>query len=557
MSSDKRLLLAVGISFLILVFYPVYLKWVTPGVSLSQQKQTALPEQARTGESAENPSYGAREAQPELVQSEDATRFADTLRPGNMYDFSNNRFNAQFTDKGALVTSLEIKNWSKTASAPMPLVKSNSFSKNNAFLVTLANQGIDFRNETFSLEALNEQTGEVRFSIEIPDRWRLVKKFQFDNEKSIIWQEITAKNLSATHQVATLTVSSDLNAAVQHPQDSQESKTVVARHDKLESASMGKIAKKPFVVEEGILWQALAKKYFAIILKPDISAVLFKAWAETKEGETMHGLMQFESVQVPPGGEVKREILIYAGPLYHSELKEVGQGFEKILSHGFFGIFKLWLLAALLWANKVTGNYGWAIILVTCALKLVLTPFTHMSFQSMKKMQAVQPKVKALQERYKNDQTKLSQEMMSLYKKHKVNPMGGCLPMVLQIPVFIAFYHLLVQSVELQGAPFIFWITDLSAPDRLWRLPFSLPVLGDGINLLPLLMLGSMVWQQRLTPQTGSPEQQKIMLIMPIVFGFIFYNLPSGLVLYWFVNNVLSIFHQLFIKGKPLPQHED
>jgi len=174
---------------------------------------------------------------------------------------------------------------------------------------------------------------------------------------------------------------------------------------------------------------------------------------------------------------------------------------QHLLSQGFFGVFKLWLLVALRWVHKVTGNYGWSIILITCAVKLLFTPFTHMSFESMRKMQALQPKIKALQEQYKQDQAKLSKETMELYKRHKVNPMGGRLPMLLQIPVFIAFYQVLVQTVELKGAPFLFWIRDLSEPDRLWALPFSLPFLGDGVNVLPILMLLSMVWQQRLTPR--------------------------------------------------------
>jgi YidC/Oxa1 family membrane protein insertase len=174
----------------------------------------------------------------------------------------------------------------------------------------------------------------------------------------------------------------------------------------------------------------------------------------------------------------------------------------------------------------------------------------------MKKMQALQPKIKALQEQHKNDQAKISREMMELYKRHKVNPMGGCLPMVLQIPVFIAFYQVLAQTAELQGEPFIFWVKDLSGPDRAWTFPFQIPFLGDSVNILPILMIGSMVWQQQLTPHTGTPEQQKVMMIMPLVMGVILYQLPSGLVLYWFVSNLLSIIHQLFVKGKSLPHHE-
>jgi YidC/Oxa1 family membrane protein insertase len=148
--------------------------------------------------------------------------------------------------------------------------------------------------------------------------------------------------------------------------------------------------------------------------------------------------------------------------------------------------------------------------------------------------------------------------MMQLYKRNRVNPMGGCLPMLIQIPIFIAFYQVLSEAIELKGAPFIAWINDLSEPDRLFTFPVSIPFLGDSFHLLPILMLASMVWQQKLTPQAGAtPEQTKIMAFMPLIFGFIFYKMPSGLVLYWFVNNVLSIIHQIFIKRMVVVLHHE
>jgi YidC/Oxa1 family membrane protein insertase len=163
----------------------------------------------------------------------------------------------------------------------------------------------------------------------------------------------------------------------------------------------------------------------------------------------------------------------------------------------------------------------------------------------MKNMQKLQPKMAKLKEKYKGDPTKMNQEVMNLYKTYKVNPLGGCLPMVLQIPVFFALYKVLLMCVELRHAPFMFWINDLSAPDRLY-IGFDLPYVG-GLPVLTLLMGGSMFLQQKMTPTTADPTQAKIMMFLPVVFTFMFINFASGLVLYWFVNNLLAIFQQQMI----------
>ena len=201
------------------------------------------------------------------------------------------------------------------------------------------------------------------------------------------------------------------------------------------------------------------------------------------------------------------------------------------------------------WLYNYIHNYGVAIILLTILIKIVFWPLTQKSFKSMQKMKKIQPKIAQVREKYKDDREKLNQELMGLYNTYKVNPMGGCLPMVLQIPVFIALYRMLNTAVELRHEPFLWWINDLTAPDRL-NIGFEIPYLG-GIPVLTILMGVSMFAQQKMTPSSGDPRQEQIMLLMPVIFTVFFINFPSGLVLYWLVNNILSIVQQYWINRNP------
>jgi len=185
-------------------------------------------------------------------------------------------------------------------------------------------------------------------------------------------------------------------------------------------------------------------------------------------------------------------------------------------------------------------------------IKILFWPLTHKSYKSMKELQKIQPLMTRIREKYKNNKEQLNRELMNLYKTYKVNPMSGCLPMIVQIPVFFALYKILGYSIELRHAPFILWIDDLSAPDRLFNFPFKIPLMAPpyGIPVLTLLMGASMYIQQKMTPTAGDPSQMKIMQFLPLIFTVMFINFPSGLVLYWLVNNVLSIIQQYFINKK-------
>jgi YidC/Oxa1 family membrane protein insertase len=238
---------------------------------------------------------------------------------------------------------------------------------------------------------------------------------------------------------------------------------------------------------------------------------------------------------------------LYAGPKEIGRLGDAGHDLQGLVDLGWFWFLAqpaLWLLTRL---HDATGNYGVAIIIITILQKIGFYPLTQKSYKSMQAMQAIQPKLEALKERHKGNKQKMNQEMMELYKRHGVNPFGGCLPMVIQIPIFIALYNALGSSVELWRAPFALWITDLSAPDTLFVVPFAIPYLGAAFAFrgLPLIMGISMFVQQKMSPTAGDPRQAQMMLyLMPVMFTFIFWGMPSGLVLYWLVNNVLQIGHQ-------------
>jgi YidC/Oxa1 family membrane protein insertase len=194
--------------------------------------------------------------------------------------------------------------------------------------------------------------------------------------------------------------------------------------------------------------------------------------------------------------------------------------------------------------HVLLGNWGWTIIFLTILIKLAFFPLSAASYRSMAKMKLVTPKMTAIRERHKGDPQKMNAAMMELYKTEKINPLGGCLPIVVQIPVFIALYWVLLASVEMRHAPWLGWIHDLSAPDTLFG---TLPVLDMPIGLLPIIMAVSMYVQTKLNPTPPDPIQAKVMMFMPLVFSFMFFYFPSGLVLYWVVNNILSIAQQWVI----------
>lgn len=281
-----------------------------------------------------------------------------------------------------------------------------------------------------------------------------------------------------------------------------------------------------------IQWLALQDKYFLSVLIPkQASAVLVK-----KEGDKL--LSAGVKLPVVASGSTVA-LQLYAGPKEYDTLQALQLGLEDTIDFGWF-IFGSWsvvkaiakpIFYVLRFINDYTNNYGVTIILLTMAIKALFVPLQFKSYKSMKQMQVIQPKVLAVQEKYKDDRDRLNKELIKLYRDHKVNPVGGCLPMVLQMPVFVALFNILYMTIDLRQAPFFGWITDLS--------------LQDPYYVMPIIMGVTMVVQQKITPTTMDPTQAKIMLMLPAFMTFLFINFPAGLVLYWLTNNVLTISQQI------------
>ncbi len=277
--------------------------------------------------------------------------------------------------------------------------------------------------------------------------------------------------------------------------------------------------------KEDIKWIALEDKYFFASLVPlsDVRETLI--W--NSEGTVLAAFSTDKKVN---------EFIIYAGPKKEELLKPLNVGLEHIIDFGFFSIISRPIFWLLKFINEFIGNYGWSIIVLTIVIRIPFIPLINKGQKSMKKLQKLQPMMNDLKEKYKKEPQRMQKEMMKIYKTHKVNPMGGCLPMVVQIPIFFALYKVLLVAIELRGAPFILWIHDLSAKDPYY--------------VLPIVMGATMFLQQKMTPTTMDPRQAKIMMFMPVIFTFMFLNFSSGLVLYWLVSNVLSILQQIYVNKK-------
>lgn len=358
-----------------------------------------------------------------------------------------------------------------------------------------------------------------------PNDYQITVDYQINNQSSQPWEgnvylQLLRKNNPPPDGQGFASLATYFGAAISSPQKPFQKISFSDMQDKTINQS----------IQGG--WAAMVQHYFVSAWVPnkDVTSQYFSRVSQ--DGLYTIGMIE-PKITVEPGKTVNTSAKFYAGPAIADKLEKVAPGLDLTIDYGWFWFISIIIFWMMQKIYAVVGNWGWAIVAVTIVIKLLFYQLSAKSYRSMNAMKKLQPKLNALKERYGEDKQKFTQATIELYKKEKVNPMSGCLPILIQIPVFIALYWVLIESVYLRQAPFILWIHDLSTKDPYY--------------VLPILMGISMLLQQRLSPPPPDPMQAKIMMMMPVVFTVLFINFPAGLMLYWFVNNTLSVLQQWYI----------
>jgi YidC/Oxa1 family membrane protein insertase len=463
-------------------------------------------------------------------------------------------YTAVFNTSGAALKKLILKKYmTTTAPDAKPIAMIDENNPDNFSLKTVGS-GIPidpsavYSVNTVSLLVKNGEKKSLEFVASAKTGDYVKKTFTITGGSYIIGLDQQVGNNSGTPQEGSLQLI-EKNHYVAKPGESRyevHGPTTFA-DNALHAQKSSDLAKGAKTFEKNVLWSGFEDKYFlgaAIGENGSIASVQVR-----QNNGYVDNVISSPPLSLAPGATATVSYRLYYGPKDLDILKSQGSRLEEVIDFGWFSAIAKPLLHTLQFFYKYIHNYGVAIIIITIILKALFYPLTNKSYKSMKDMQKLQPKMAELKEKYKNDRDAMNKAVMELYKTHKVNPMGGCLPMVIQIPVFFALYKALMFSIELRHAPFILWIKDLSAPDALFGvIPAGLPLLGGmPIGPLPLLMGATMVIQQKMTPSNMDPAQAKMMMALPFVFTFMFLNFPSGLVLYWLVNNILTIAQQTYI----------
>ncbi len=538
----QRIFLAIFISLAILLGYQYFFVPTPPPITestvVSSPKNGKVEEKSVAGTPAPVAAASLLAAQPAGANT----------RQGREIPVKTSLYSAVVTESGGMVKSFQLKDYREA------LAKD---SGNKELLQPKAgdNRPLNFSwgvepgsipPVVYEAAPLKEEQGGAILTMrgKLPSGLEIVRTMRFLDQQYLVELSIDVVNNTATPLQGAPYLTLD-NRPFSHDETQMVFVGPAVLHEGvLEEIKVDDLKKGGRSFTGKIGWAAYEDNYFLCGIVP-----------RTGEQHTAHFSLQDEnrvttvlagaSEVIQPGQRQQYTYSVYFGPKTMEALKSVGHELERSINFGWFDVMAKPTLYLLNFFHGYVGNYGLAVILVTVLIKLLFWPVSQKGMKSMKAMQKLQPKMAKLREKFKDDKQLQQQEMVKLYQTYKVNPVGGCLPMVIQIPVFFALYKVLLQTIELRHAPFFLWITDLSAPDRLF-IGFDLPFVG-GIPVLTLLMGATMFLQQKMTPATGDPTQQKVMMFMPVIFTFMFLNFASGLVLYWFVNNLLSIGQQYLV----------
>lgn len=465
--------------------------------------------------------------------------YSDNLLEDRLIKVSSDIYEVVLSSRGASLKSVSFNNYKETNefdSGNFYLLDNDEFSLYS--LKTYFSDGFTIPSDliyklvdhTTDEVLLNNQPVQLTFVADY-NGFIITKKYVFYNNYYHFDFVVDIQNTNSAH------VSGKYNLSLKTPWSPDEKSDFYSflgpltfDGNKLQEDKPKNIQKNPVIYRDAV-WSGFTDKYFLQALNPldSIEQVLINyhpGYIENKFSSSSFVLL--------PDQNKTFEHVAFLGPKKLEYLSTAESSFEEAIHFGFFHFLAKPLFDVLRFFYGFLNNYGFSIILLTICIKLIFWPLTHKSYKSMQGMQKLQPEMKRLKEKYADDKQRLNQEMMSFYRDNKVNPLGGCLPILIQIPVFFALYKVLLDSIELRHAPFMLWITDLSAKDPLY--------------ITPVIMGASMFLQQKLTPTNLDPTQEKVMLMMPVVFTFLFLNFPAGLVIYWLVNNLLTILQQLIIR---------
>lgn len=545
---QMRLMIALVLSFVVFLGWNFFFGQEAKQSPASPPQQAAKPEKLQ----APAPAANAVAAKP---AAEGTAAVVSTDRPARRLTVETPLYTVGLSEKGAVINSFVLKDYHADVAKESPLL--NLFPSDGSLgSLDVGLKGIPgLENAVFQAGAADERisltqgTREIVFSYKSANGMQVEKVYRFSADSYVMGLDVRVFNGSEQP------VTESLSIAMREAYPGKKSSNVFEGpsaliNNSLETIEVGDIAKKNTLAGK-IKWVALQNRYFTTSLIPlkEEDATLRLA---VLPGNVVEAQYESPEQVFAPNSRQSFEYLLFFGPKDMNAVMPAGHQLDRVVDFGMFDILAkpcLWLLNFI---YGVIPNYGVAIILLTVLSKIILWPLGTKSYKSMSQMKKLQPLIQEIREKYKNDRKKMNEEVMRLHKTYSINPVGGCLPMILQIPVFFALYRMLDQAIELRHAHFLWWINDLSAPDRLFNFDFSIPFMDPpyGIPVLTLIMGATMFWQQKMSPPAGDPTQAKMMLMMPVVFTFIFINFSAGLVLYWLVNNVLSIAQQSYIQKK-------
>ena len=532
LSMETRLLIAFLLMGAVLFLTPYFFKQPPPAPA----KKADAPVTAKAP--APTPPAAAQAPVPAAAPAVPGATAADKEQTLTV---DTQAYRVVFTNRGAVVKSWQLKNHKDNKGQTVDLVNGTSVSHNGYPFQIFFKDQKPTANLDQALYAVTQSPDGLSLAFDFSDGHTAARKsFEFNKERYVVKVASTVSQNGAPlpHLLAWRGGFGDQTVA--NPSTAEHTLFYNTSDNKLTTRE-AKAAKDGPVTDQGSFsFAGLEDAYFAAVFLPE-SGSPFEIRTLADSFPPAAGEKDVPHVGVAVGGDTNNHFRLFAGPKDTDLMKKVDPKLEQVVDWGWFWFLAKPLFVALNWVNdNWVKNFGWAIILVTVAINFLLLPLKISSLRSMKKMQALQPQITAINDRYKNvgmrdpKKAEQNQEVMDLYKKHGVNPAGGCIPMVLQIPFFIAFYKVLTVAIELRGASWL-WVNDLSQPEHFF------------IRFLPVAMIGTQFVLQKMTPNTSmDPSQQKVMLLMPLMLGFMFYSQSSGLVLYWLTGNLVGILQQMY-----------